>query len=80
MLASDLEKKEVIDVKANRVGMIIDVDLNVTQGTVAHYVLRTGVFKKVSLTPDRIEKVGEKVILKITKDEVEGKSVGAAVS
>jgi len=80
MLLSDLTKKEVIDVKANKVGMIVDVDLNVTQGTVAHYLLRTGVFKKVPLKAEQIEKIGEKVILKVTGDEIEGKSIGAAVS
>ena len=79
MLVSDLLKKEVLDNKANKVGYISDVDLNVLQGTVAHYVLRTGVFKKVPLSADRIDKVGEKVLLKITKDELEGKTIGAAV-
>lgn len=80
MLFTDLIKKEVLDVKANKVGNIVDVDVNVPQGTIAHFVLRMGVFKRVPLAPDRIEKIGEKVILKITKDEVEGKSIGAAVS
>ncbi len=79
MLVSDLLKKEVLDNKANKVGYVSDVDLNVPQGTVAHYVLRTGVFKKIPLTPDRIDKVGEKVLLKITRDELEGKSISAGV-
>lgn len=77
MLVSDLTKKEVLDVKANKVGYIADVDVNVTQGMVSHYVLRIGVFKKVSLTAEQIDKVGEKVILKVTKDEVEGKTVSS---
>ncbi len=79
MLISDLSKKEVLDSRANKVGYIIDVDLNVTQGTVSHYILRTGVLKKVPLMPDRVDKVGEKVLLKITRDEVEGRTVGTVV-
>jgi len=79
MLITDLTKKEVLDVKANKVGNIIDVDLNIAQGTISHFVLKTGVFKKVPLTADRIDKIGEKVILKVTREEIEGKPVGAAV-
>ena len=80
MLISEIEKKEVLDIKANKVGYIIDVDLNIPQGTISHFVLRTGFFKKVTLTPDRIDKIGEKVFLKVTKAEVEGKSAGVKVS
>ncbi len=79
MLLSDLIKKEVLDIKANRVGYIVDVDLNIAMGTISHFELKMGVFKKVPLTPDKIAKVGEKVILKITREEAEGKPVGASV-
>ena len=79
MLFSDLVKKEVLDVRANKVGYIDDVDLNVTKGTVFHYILKTGMFKKVHLAAGKVDKVGEKVILKITKDEAEGKTVGAVM-
>ncbi len=79
MLLNDISKKEVLDVNANKVGYIVDVDLNIPQGSVAHFVLRMGVFKKVPLTTDKIDRIGEKVILKITKESLEGKLTGAIV-
>jgi len=77
MLIGDIARKEVLDVNANKVGYIIDADLDVARGTVSHFVLRTGVFRKLPLTPDKIDKIGEKVILKITRDSLEGKLTGA---
>lgn len=79
MLLTEITKKEVLDVNANKVGFITDVDVNPLQGTVSYFILRTGVFKKIPVTPDQIDKVGEKVILRITKNALEGKLTGASV-
>ena len=73
MLMSDITKKEVLDTKANKVGYIVDVELNLPEGTISHFVLRMGLLKKVTLAADKIDKIGEKVFLRITKDEILGK-------
>lgn len=79
MLLSEITKKEVLDINANRVGYIIDADLNVQQGTISHFVLREGIFKKYPLMPDKISRIGEKVFLNINKDSIEGKLPSAVV-
>ena len=79
MLLSDLAKKEVLDAKANRIGTIVDVNLDVSQGTISHFVLRTGVLKKVPLTADKIDKIGEKIILRVNREDIEGVRARAGV-
>jgi len=71
MLLSDLAKKEVLDAKANHVGTIIDANVDVSDGKVTNFVLRTSLTKKISLLSDQIDKVGEKVMLKVNKEDIE---------
>ena len=73
MLLSELTGREVLDSKANRMGNIVDVNLDIARGTIIHFVLKTGVFKKVPLAAEKIDKVGEKVILKVNREEIEGR-------
>jgi sporulation protein YlmC with PRC-barrel domain len=76
MLLSEITRKEVLDVNANRVGNISDVDLNVAQGTIYNFMIKIGTFKRVPITPDKIDRIGEKVILKVPKAELEKPPVG----
>jgi len=76
MLLSELTKKEVLDVNANKVGSTMDVELNMAQGTVEHFILKTGMIKKVPLTADKIGTIGEKEILTVSKESLENSPVG----
>jgi sporulation protein YlmC with PRC-barrel domain len=71
MLFSKIVNKEVLDANANKAGSIVDVELNVEQGKIAYFVLKTGIRKKNFLTPDKINRVGHKVILNVTKQSIE---------
>ncbi len=71
MLISEITKKEVLDVNANRVGTITDVDLDVAKGTINYFVLRMGTFKKVHVTSDKIDKIGAKILLNISRADIE---------
>jgi sporulation protein YlmC with PRC-barrel domain len=71
MLISEITKKEVLDVNANKVGTLVDADVNVTQGTINYYVLRIGVRKTVPVIPDQVDRIGEKVLLKVSKETIE---------
>jgi sporulation protein YlmC with PRC-barrel domain len=75
MLFSEIERKEVLDVNANRVGNIIDVDLDVNKGTINHFMIKIGVFKKVPLTPEKIDRIGSKVLLKVSRVDLESTPV-----
>jgi sporulation protein YlmC with PRC-barrel domain len=71
MLLSEITKRQVLDVYANKVGNIVDIDLNVSQGTINHFMIKTGTFKKVPVTSDQIDKIGHKIILKVSKADLE---------
>ena len=77
MLFSEIERKEVLDVNANKVGNIVDVDLDVMQGTINHFMVKIGVFKKIPLSPDKIDKIGSRVLLKVSKADVENTPVSS---
>ncbi|MDD5703478.1 MAG: PRC-barrel domain-containing protein [Dehalococcoidales bacterium] len=71
MLISEITKKEVLDVNANKVGSITDVDLDVAKGTINYFILRLGTFKKVHVTSDKVDKMGAKIILNVSRADIE---------
>jgi len=70
MKAKELFGKEVIDVNAEVVGKIVDMEIDISKGSVSSLSVKSGFTKKVSIVPGDIEKIGDKVILKIAKDKV----------
>lgn len=74
MNAKELLGKEVLDTNADSVGKVADIDLDMQDGTVKHIVVKAGLTKKYDISFDKIEKIGDKVILKIRADELEKKS------
>jgi hypothetical protein len=50
---------------------VVDIDINFPQWTVNHLIVKIGMIKKVSIVIDKIDKIGDKIILKIAKDEIE---------
>ena len=70
MNTKELFGKEVLDVNANRIGKVSDIDFDMQQGVINHIVIKAGLTKKYHITLDKIEKIGDKVILKITEDEL----------
>jgi sporulation protein YlmC with PRC-barrel domain len=71
MHTSEILGKEILDVNANSVGRVADIDINLPQWTVNQIVAKTGLIKKLSISIDKIDKVGDKVILKVTRSELE---------
>ncbi len=63
MHTSELLGKQVLDKNGN--------DINLPQWTVNHIMLKIGMIKKLPIGIDIIDKVGDKIILKITRDELE---------
>ncbi len=70
MNISELLGKQVLDKNGNNVGKVVDIDINLSQWTVNHMTMKIGMIKKVPIGIDIIEKVGDKIILKITRDEL----------
>jgi sporulation protein YlmC with PRC-barrel domain len=73
MHTSELLGKQVLDKSGNSVGKVVDIDINLPQWTVNHMILKIGMIKKLTIGIDIIDQVGDKIILKITRDEL-GKS------
>jgi len=70
MKAKDLFGKEVVDVDAKVVGKVVDVDLDIGKAKLVGILIKTGLTKKMSISPASIDRIGDKVLLKVTKDKV----------
>lgn len=70
MNAKELFGKEILDVNAKRMGKVSDIDLDMQQGVINHIVVKAGLIKKYHVSLDKIDKIGDKVILKIREDEL----------
>lgn len=70
MNTKELFGKEVLDVSANKIGKVSDMDFDMEQGVINHIVVKAGLTKKYAITLDKIDKIGDKVILKIGEDEL----------
>jgi sporulation protein YlmC with PRC-barrel domain len=63
--------KEVLDKSGNHVGKVVDIDINFPQWTVDHLIVKVGIIKQVALGVDKIDKIGDKILLKIGKGDLE---------
>lgn len=74
MKITKLIGKKVLDVNANAVGKVIDVDVNFDDYTVNNVILNTGELslRKIpyEVAPENIGKVGDYLLLKIDKSEI----------
>jgi len=65
MNTKELFSKEVLDVNANRVGKVADIDFDMRQGVINHIVVKAGLTKKYDVSLDKIDKIGDKIVLRI---------------
>ena len=70
MLISNIMGKGVLDKNANKIGLVVDIDFNFPSWTINYLVVRMGVLKKINIGVEKIDKLGDKVLLKVTKDEL----------
>ena len=70
MLISSIMRKEVLDKNANKIGFVVDIDFNFPLWTINYLVVRMGITKKINVGVEKVDKIGDRVILKVTKDEL----------
>jgi len=70
MKAKELFGKEVIDVDAKVVGKIADMEIDISKASIHSILVKAGFTKKLSILPGDIDKIGDKVILKIARDKI----------
>ena len=69
MKAKELFGKEVIDVDARVVGKIVDMEIDVGNAAIRAILVKSGFTKRLSFLPEDVDKIGDKVVLKIAKDK-----------
>jgi sporulation protein YlmC with PRC-barrel domain len=73
MNARKLFNKEVIDAQGNKIGRVADLDVDMVNGVINHIIVASGLIKKYEIKLEKIMTIGDKVILKIQKDELQKK-------
>ena len=71
MNTKDLFDKEVLDSNAKKVGHVIDIDFDLRSGVLNHIIVQSGIFKKHSISVDKIDKIGDKLVLGVTTYDLE---------
>jgi sporulation protein YlmC with PRC-barrel domain len=62
--------KEVIDTQGNKIGKVDEIDVDMVNVAVNHITVKVGLTLKYEITLDKIMTIGDKMILKIKKDEL----------
>jgi sporulation protein YlmC with PRC-barrel domain len=73
MNARKLFNKEVIDAQGNNIGKVADINVDMVNGVINHIIVAAGLIKKYEIKLDKIMTIGDKVILKIQRDELQKK-------
>jgi len=70
MKAKELIGKEVLDASARNIGKVVDFEVDVTRGSVEHIEVKAGLKKGYIVSLDKIQVVGDKIILKVKVEEL----------
>jgi sporulation protein YlmC with PRC-barrel domain len=70
MYTHELFGKEVLDSNANQIGKVTDIDVDIQKGVVHHMVVKSSFTKKLVVPLDKINKIGDKIILKVMENEL----------
>ncbi|MGA2158712.1 MAG: PRC-barrel domain-containing protein [Dehalococcoidia bacterium] len=71
MRSRELIGKEVIDADAKIIGPVRDVELDLKKWTVTAVIVRAGFIKKLTILTSDIDKIGDKVMLKVAVDKIQ---------
>jgi sporulation protein YlmC with PRC-barrel domain len=70
MKVKDFMGKKVYDKNAIEIGKISDLDINTSTYTIEKIYIKSGMTKHHEVSPEAIDRLGDTVILKNTKDEL----------
>lgn len=71
MKSREMIGKEVIDADARIIGPVNDLDIDVKKWAVTAIIVKTGFIKKLAIQTSDIDKVGDKVVLRVTLDKIQ---------
>lgn len=73
MNTKELFNQEVYDSDANRIGKVVDIIFDLSQGVISHIVVKIGLLKKREVAVDLIDKSGDSIVLTVPKNDLNGK-------
>ena len=71
MKSREIIGKEVIDAEAKTIGSVQDLEIDLTKWTVSGIIVKRGFMRKISIPAGNIDKVGDKVVLKVAMDKIQ---------
>jgi sporulation protein YlmC with PRC-barrel domain len=74
MNTKELFSKRVLDANANEIGKVADMDFNIEKGLINSIVVKAGLTKKYHISLDKIDRIGDDIVLKTSRDELGRKS------
>ena len=70
MYVTEIIGKMVIDKNANTVGKVVDANVTFPEWEVKHLLVKIGLIKKLNIEIDKVDKMGDKIILNVAKGEL----------
>ena len=70
MKTSELFGKEVMDVNINKIGKVSDIEFDTNTWKISHLIIKAGMVKKNSISIDKIDKIGDGIVLNIEEDKL----------
>jgi sporulation protein YlmC with PRC-barrel domain len=70
MYITEIIGKMVIDKNANTVGKVVDANVTFPGWEVKHLLVKIGFIKKLNIEIDKVDKMGDKIILNVAKNEL----------
>jgi len=75
MNVKELLGREVLDANAEMIGKVCDIEFDINQGVISNVVVKAGMIRKYDVKFDNIAKIGDKIVLRVSEEELKRKSV-----
>jgi sporulation protein YlmC with PRC-barrel domain len=70
MYITEIIGKIVLDKNANTVGKVVDANITFPGWEVKHLLVKIGLLKKLNIEIAKVDKMGDKIILNVAKEEL----------
>ena len=70
MYITEIIGKMVIDKNANTVGKVVDANVTFPGWEVKYLLVKIGLIKKLNIEINKVDKLGDKIILNVAEDEL----------
>ena len=70
MKTSELFGKEVMDVNINKIGKVSDIEFDMRTWKIISIFVKSGLAKKYSVSVDKIDRIGDGIVLNAGLDEI----------